>query len=57
MMPGTSSKSKVVAVRLPNEAIKRIEKLLKHQYNKNTSVSDYCKVAILRYLNRHDKKR
>jgi len=56
-MSGTSSKSKVIGVRLSNDVLRRIEKALASPNNNNTSVSDYCKVVLTRWVYRHDKKK
>ena len=56
-MSGKSSKSKVIGVRLPMDVIERIEGILHKPSSTNTSLSDYCKVAIIRYVQRHDKEK
>lgn len=53
-MPGTSTKSRKVTIRLPNEVYAKIEDAIKSHANKNTSVGDYCKENIERYAFRHD---
>lgn len=56
-MSGTSGKSRMISFRLSNDALVKIEKVLKHQSNNNTSVGDYCKQVVERHAFRHDKRK
>ncbi len=56
-MPNTSSKSRMISFRLPNEVLVKIEQALESPANQNTSVSDYCKCVVERHAFRHDKRR
>jgi hypothetical protein len=54
-MSGTSSKSQIIAIRLDNETIAKIRKAMASAANDATSVSDYCKKAVVRHAWRHEK--
>jgi len=54
-MSGTSSKRRIVSIRLSNATIEKIEKALATASNNNTSVSDYCKKVVTRHAFRHER--
>ncbi len=51
-MHGASNKTKVVSFRLSIDDYNKIEKFLQSPNNPNTSVPDYCKTVIERWINR-----
>lgn len=53
-MPGKSRISQKISFRLPNATVARIEVALEHPKNQNTSVGSYCKMAVMRYVARHE---
>lgn len=55
-MSSTSSKSRMVSFRLPNEVRAKIERALEWPSNGNSSVSDYCKKVVIRHAFRHERK-
>lgn len=55
-MSGTSTKSTMISFRLSNTTVDKIKIALKTPRNPNTSVSDYCKTVIERWVWRHEKK-
>lgn len=52
-MPGTSSTTRPITIRLPNEVIEKIEFAIDTPANRNASVNDFCKEVIIRYVYRH----
>ena len=54
-MSGTSKVSRIVSIRLAVSDIRRIKELIEKPASNETSVSSYCKTAVIRYLNRHTK--
>lgn len=56
-MPNQTAKTKMVAFRMEIGDYERIKALITSQWNNgNTSVGDYCKTVVARWLRRHDKK-
>ena len=56
-MAAINSKSHMISFRLSNEAFDKIQQVLNHPTNQNTSVSDYSKKVVERHVFRHGKRK
>ena len=56
-MPGKSTKTTTVTIRLSNETVAKINDALKAVRNNDASIGDYCKNVITRHAFRHDRKK
>jgi len=53
-MPGTSTKTHMISFRLDVGTIAKIQAAINTASNDASSVSDYCKKAVIRHVWRHE---